>query len=272
MAKQYYDNKKFIRPEIIERLNQILFDTINFKLNDNKKIYPAEFHQDFNSLGYRCQEFTKTHDGKHVLFMGCSETQGSNHSLDEAWANILYKKISNDEKLSGYFNIASIGHGILYQFLILLNYIENYAKPDEIYFLIPETTRAFIIEYHEDPIKISHQNMPSSIENFTQEIISNTHFNSLAYLRILESFCNNSGINLIWSTWHPDSEKFYKVLNFKNYLLLNMQIIDDELKINFDKYSDDTKSVEYNLKKQDGHKGLWFHRYWADIFYKGRKK
>jgi hypothetical protein len=39
----------------------------------------------------------------------------------------------------------------------------------------------------------------------------------------------------------------------------------------FEQHEDKTKTVKYNLTKNDGHKGLVFHRYWAEKFYEARE-
>ena len=51
-----------------------------------------------------------------------------------------------------------------------------------------------------------------------------------------------------------------------------MKNIDDYIIRNYDKYANLNKSLQYNLKKSDGHRGLVFHRYWAEKFYENRQK
>ena len=41
---------------------------------------------------------------------------------------------------------------------------------------------------------------------------------------------------------------------------------------NYDKYANSNKSLQYNLRKSDGHRGLVFHKYWAEKFYENRQK
>lgn len=263
----------------IKHLNTILFNSLSMKfttydkiLEDGSFLYDTKYWHDFNVLKFRSEEFKKIHDGKHILFMGCSETEGSNHGLDETWAFILYNKIKLNEKLSGYFNISKIGVGIDLQILNLLEYIDKFSKPDEIFFLVPETIRSFNTVKNENlNIEINYTNFHGREDEYETEIISDTHLKNIIFLRFLESFCKNSNIKLIWSTWNPELENVFLQLNFENYLNLNCNFMDEIIKKNFELYADQNKSVEYNLMKKDGHKGLFFHNYWATMFYNRRE-
>lgn len=261
----------------VYNMNEILFNPIKNKHSNYKKHYNEKQWREFNNLEYRCDEFKKEHDGKHILFMGCSETQGSNHGLDEAWAYILYTKIAKDEKLSGYFNISQTGHGIPFQILTMMQYIDNYGKPDEIIFLTPDGTRSFIMydnrkngTYQLSPVNMAYC-IDENIENFTENELLNVNFNSILLMKFLESFCKQSKIELIWSTYNSDFSYIIEKMNFNNYFSLNIEKFNKNLLNEFDKYADKSKSIEYNLLKSDGHKGLVFHNYWAEKFYDKRK-
>ena len=52
-----------------------------------------------NSHGYRCDEFTTNHKGKHVLFSGCSNTYGVGLKKEEVWAYKVYNKINKTEEI-----------------------------------------------------------------------------------------------------------------------------------------------------------------------------
>ena len=65
----------------------------------------------FNSLGYRSDEFTKFHDGEHILFAGCSETEGMGGALESCWSYMTYKKLSETKNVSGFFNLSKGGWG-----------------------------------------------------------------------------------------------------------------------------------------------------------------
>jgi hypothetical protein len=247
---------------------ELIFKPMSKNNDYERKHYDEKTYSEFNSFGYRCENFTKDHDGKHILFMGCSETQGTPDTLDDAWAYILYKKISENEKLSGYYNIAHIGEGITIQLLQLMEYIENFGKPDEIYLLAPESYRTILCS-KQHPFYSS--NIRSNEENYTDQDFINAHGNTTISLRFLESYCLSSNIKLIWSTWYEEEEDLFSFYGFNNFFSLDMKNIESIIKDNFIKYQDKTKSVYSNLNKIDGHKGLVFHKYWAEKFYEIRQ-
>lgn len=257
----------------ISELNNFLKQTIYCQFTDSKKEYPEGIYDhEFNSAGYRCDEFTSIHEEKHIVFMGCSETQGCNQGLDETWAYILYNKILEKEKLSGYFNIAVIGDSILRQVFSLFNYIEKYGKPKEIYFLAPDALRTLFYATKNFTFVAHNLDYPRPGEHFEKNELLNAFFQNVLHLKSLEEFCKNSDIKLIWSTWSEVYEDIFENLGFKNFFNLNMKNVDDYIIENYDKYANSNKSLQYNLRKSDGHRGLIFHRYWAEKFYENRQK
>lgn len=233
----------------------------NFLYSNPKNFYDEEFHKDFNNFNFRSDEFIKNHDKKHLLFMGCSETQGSNHSLEETWSYILYKKINQNKEFSGYFNIAVNGSGLQIQFMILLEYIKNFGKPDQILLLLPETLRPIGYDFN----NFKQENL-SSNKDLPKDIV-NSHLTDIMLLKIFECFCKLNNIKFLWSSWCDEEESLLSFYNFENYFSMNMSNIQNVIVNNFDEFSDNTKSLSYNLKKSDGHKGVWFHNYWASKFY-----
>lgn len=255
-----------LKENTLGNINHKLFvDLENIKFKDLDH-YQKKYHNEFNSQGFRSDEFITNHKGKHILFMGCSETQGSNHDLQEAWAYILYNKISKKCKTSGYFNIALIGQSILTEILIMLSYVEKYGYPDEMYFLAPETSRNMI--YLEDDVNnFVSVNMNQDYEMFNTETIMNSYLNSLIYLKFLESFCLSNNIKLVWTTWYNDELDLLDKMKFKYFFKLDIPNNENKILQILEKYQDMTKSIKFNLIKEDKHKGLVFHNYWADQFY-----
>jgi hypothetical protein len=87
---------------------------------------------------YRCDEFTKDHDGKHVIFAGCSFTSGEALEPEETWAYKTHQRMSGT---SGYYNIGVSGLSITDIVDQIFKYIYNYGNPDEIYILFPNASR-----------------------------------------------------------------------------------------------------------------------------------
>tara|TARA_R110001606_G_scaffold17539_1_gene67852 strand:- start:355 stop:1260 length:906 start_codon:yes stop_codon:yes gene_type:complete len=94
-----------------------------------------------NSHGLRCDELTKQHDGKHILFAGCSVTFGEGVPLEHTWAHKTYTKISEKEKTSGYYNIAQSGSSSNWIIIQVLKYIRDYGVPDVLFINFPDATR-----------------------------------------------------------------------------------------------------------------------------------
>ena len=96
----------------------------------------SEFYS-INSHGLRSDEFITNHDGKHILFAGCSNTFGLGNFLEDVWSYKVYKEIEKNEKVSGYFNIGSPGatiSEISYQIFV---YCKDYGYPDTVFINLP---------------------------------------------------------------------------------------------------------------------------------------
>jgi hypothetical protein len=248
-------------------LNDRIINSFSIRSNDGADHYAQEHKNEFNSFGFRSDEFTNKHNGKHILFMGCSETQGSNEDLDSCWAYILYNKIKREENVSGYFNIAYIGSGIIPQIIKAQEYIKRFGKPDEIFFLSPEPYRS--ISYSKTILRVQHSNVTPEVDSECNisDMLEMFSYNA-SIVQIFESFCDILNIKLIWSTWASYEEDIFDGYNFSNYFNLHMKNV--SLENLYELYADESRTMESNFIKKDGHKGIVFHRYWADKFYEER--
>jgi hypothetical protein len=100
-----------------------------------------------NSFGLRCDEFTKEHDGKHVVFGGCSISFGDGLPDEYSWTRIVYDTLGSKEKLSGYFNLSFPGASNIFIFLQALKYIQIWGCPDLLILNLPDSEREF---YHSE--------------------------------------------------------------------------------------------------------------------------
>ena len=249
-------------------VNSKAFSQFHIDEKDGLSHYDKKYEKEFNSFGFRSNEFINAHKDKHILFMGCSETQGSNEDLLSCWAYILHQKINETEKTSGYFNIASVGSGIIPQIIKAHEYIKRFGKPDHIFFLCPEPYRTIQYSHNADSVIYSNITPSVGVENNVSDI-ANTFAYNFIILRMFELFCKNLNIELTWSTWANFEERIFEEYGFLNYFSLKMN--DLSLEDLYNKYSDSTKSFEHNFIKGDKHKGIVFHRYWANMFYRDFK-
>ena len=126
---------------------------------------------------YRCDEFTKEHNGKHVIFAGCSFTAGEALEKEETWAYKVHQKMQGT---SGFFNIGVSGLSVTDIIDQVLKYIHNYGNPDEIYILFPNASRD--LEYCGHEYK------------YTELMI----WRSYSWLH---EYCKSHGIKLYSFTW-----------------------------------------------------------------------
>ena len=156
-----------------------------------------------NSYGCRSEEFISSHDGLHVLFTGCSVTYGDGLYVEETWPKLVSDKINENVKTSGYFNLAAPGTSISYATMMIYRYIEEFGKPDIIFFNMPTAGRFFSVE--EDPktrkidVVISVDSPGSKMPEHSLALSSAIHFEMY---HMLEKYCKESNIRLISFSWH----------------------------------------------------------------------
>jgi hypothetical protein len=163
--------------------NNFIVATLNN--NMKKDILKTGIDYNLNSKNFRCDEFIKNHDKKHILFAGCSNTFGEGVEYEKTWAYRLYKEICKEELLTGYFNLGVSGASI-FEILVNVNrYIREYSMPDAIFLLLPEIERD--IRYFKNP-EISLTTIISELYNQLQLLCekTNTVLISTSWLNIDE--------------------------------------------------------------------------------------
>jgi hypothetical protein len=263
---QYIDERNKIIEKNFLAVDNLIFNPLNYHWDiwDDRNAYIKKYQYEFNSHLFRSDEFTKNHNGKHILFMGCSETQGCNDGLEDTWAYILYKKISLSEKTSGYFNIAKCGSSIYLQISIFLNYIDLFGIPDEIYFLAPGSDRNLL--YSADNKTIEHKSFFLHGEENHERLV-NSFSSNVIHMNMFEKICDLLKIKIVWSTWSNQDEDIFVKLPFKNFFTLNMRANDYSTAKYLDKYINPKEDLGSQLHKTDGHRGKAWHNYWAEEFY-----
>lgn len=142
-----------------------------------------------NSLNYRSDEFTKDHDGMHVLFVGCSITFGQGLPLDVTWPKIVYDHLSNGSKLSGFFNLGHPGITRLQILSQMYEYINSYGIPDLIVANLPDTFRQF------------------AKDSISEKVILDVKDAFSASANILADFLDLVGSRIVYTSW--SNENFY---------------------------------------------------------------
>jgi hypothetical protein len=226
-----------------------------------------QYNKDF----FRSDNFKRVHDGKHILFSGCSETEGVGGNIEDAWPHILYNKISETEKCSGFFNLAKSGWGWNRIITNALIYFKKYGYPDAYFIMLPNHQRRFYYEvnkfsdedfiYKEKPAEMRTSNRKEYLEDFINFLISWKTFIEL---------CKTNKVKLFFSTWDVLDSNNIKDINLDGFIEIPY---DDGKLDSFTKdYYKKNKIKKDDNKKRDGHRGRVVHHYWAEEFYKKYKE
>lgn len=152
-----------------------------------------------NSSGLRCDEFTTTHEGDHLLFTGCSVTAGEGLPLEFVWAKKTYDDIASQKKVSGYFNIAAPGMSIMEIIIQTYRYIDLYGNPDCIFINFPDPDREY---YYLSSFDVRHSDATKGIID-PMSLVNISRINDLVVgmYDSLYLYCASNGIKLLTTTW-----------------------------------------------------------------------
>ena len=231
----------------------------------------------YNYLGFRSEEFTRDHSGEHILFAGCSETEGVGGNLDSVWSYIVYSELSKNNKVSGFFNLARYGWG--YDIIIqnIMCYIKDYGKPNKIFILFPNLGRFYNwSDKQEDDLENFEYrgNVPNNIDEDTLKpwmrkislAEQRSHVITFTMLiKLFEEYCLSNSIDLYWSTWDNEDRENYTTIDiFKNFIPI--QDVKTFIENNSDLFLKEIKPRKDWHEKRDGHRGYAFHYNWARSF------
>jgi hypothetical protein len=279
--------KKEIEPKILQlnftQLSNDFFeeDLTTINENDSKEftlhhieklrgvIDKKDINYKLNKYNYRSDEFFIKHEKQHVLFMGCSETQGIGGNLEECWSYMLYEKLKYEFNLSGYFNIGIAGSSIIQQIMNYYKYELLFGKPKTIFLLVPDVFRGYMINSNNNYVK--HSTAMFSEKMISEEIYFQFFINSILAIRQFELYCKSNNIKLLWSSWYQPESLMFNEFKFNNFFPMYSENISPEQM--YEKYPEYRKynDMSKDLHKRDMHNGVLFHRYWANMFLKRLK-
>lgn len=224
----------------------------------------------YNNEYFRCDDFTDEHSGTHILFAGCSQTEGMGAPLETTWAKLLYNDLKDNNIIDGYFNIARAGFGwqkIISNFLI---YEKRYGTPEYLFILLPDVSRMFQwdLESHSWSYTQKSPDFNDDIdERFNKSLSESEHRKAFidfaAGWSLFESYCKAKNINLLWSTWdYEENENLRRFLNLDNYVELGTEGLDKYIK----HVRPDGKLEKFDLFRRDGHLGILPNQYWYILF------
>lgn len=164
---------------------------------------------------FRCDQYTKNHDGLHILFMGDSFAQGDGLEKEEVWCYKTYKKIFDLQKTSGYFNIGISGGSNYESIDKFFKYCSLYGNPDIIFFILTETIRdSYMVPGKFYRVGLADNEYRHAIN--TNEGIKMFSENVYSYF---EKYCKFNNIKLYSFSWlksvnfHYDQPERYVMLD-----------------------------------------------------------
>lgn len=231
----------------------------------DKELWPKYFatrnkeilQKEINLNGYRSDNFIKTHKDHHVLFLGCSYTWGSGLFLEETWSKVLYNKIKQNKKMSGYFNLGYPGDSVLSQVVNAFKYCKSFGNPDVIFFNIPDLNRFYAYS----------KGANSIVKALTEENENGLiRFLSLQYYYMLDQYCNSNNIKLISFSWAYEGESIKKsgIQNFSSFNDMDT----DDMHLFIEKYKKDNPHDDaLDFARDNAHLGKAYHAYWANFIF-----
>jgi hypothetical protein len=256
---------------------------------DNTQLW-IDFPQDEyvpNKQGYRSDEFKKDHDGKHILFNGCSVTYGQGLYTKETWSYLLHQLIAKDEKVSGYYNIGTPGKSIFDIVASTFKYMDSYGNPDIIFLDLPDLNRFYALNSdnsHELDKPMGPQELFYALnENYRHSLVKRESTVSMfvhtlaiymyQYLMFLEVYCKSHNIELYIFSYVRGTDAFLELCNLDNYYSTTDQEGLAKIEQEVFEYSNSHKDDKFTMVARDGrHYGTGFHYVWANMLYDLRKK
>jgi hypothetical protein len=225
--------------------------SFNFWSGDFKKHNFWVKEEELNSLNFRSEEFIYEHKGMNIIFTGCSQTFGTGLLQEELWTFKLYNLIKENNKVSGYFNLATPGASIGHCVANLFKYFKKYGNPNVVFFNMPNTCRT----YH-----YNKKEMALHDGRFSDEHIDLFNVLSYQYYLMLELYCKTNNIKLFVFSWHENTNLLMRN-NFKNFIFISEQEISSFI---VNKYKNLKNAT---VARDNEHLGTGFHEYWTERIY-----
>ena len=265
---------------------------VNYPGQRHWKVLPIESADDdgevdyyYNSDCFRCDEFTSDHGKKHILFAGCSNTEGVGSPLDTVWTKMVHNELSKTEDVGGFYSISKSGFGWQKIITAFQTYVFKYGFPTHLFVLLPNIGRFF--EWNEDvncwyyvqrypgqndfgdlekrelkPTQL--QERPITLKEQREKFID-----FVITWKLFEQYCKSNNVKLIWSTWWPDDHHDLEMVEtFESFF----KIDNDKIQEFIMKVRPDGKINKHDFKRRDGHYGIVWHEYWAESFLNEAKR
>ncbi len=245
-------------------------------IDKNWKKYDNSVKYLYNSMGFRCDEFKKEHSDTHILFSGCSETEGVGDNIENNWSYLLFNKINQKIKTTGYFNLGKSSSGFNRIINDVIVYTQKYGKPDIIFILFPNIARW--TEWISDDVGYKsigvapNNNKKEKVDIDTTSIKQQRDLilQFVLLIRLLELYCKDNDIKLYWSSWDITEENNYNNLqsinSFNRFVNFNLELFINKILKEATEQEKIIKEKNY-IFRRDGHLGQVFHNHFAEKFF-----
>ena len=213
-----------------------------------------------NSLNFRSDEFLTTHNGKHFLFAGCSNTFGYGLKKEEMWSSKFISLVEESgEVVSGNFNISVPGISVFEIVTNAMKYCYNYGNPEVIFIQLQNTARFYGL--NPDDGLFRHSIINESKDSSVLAMSKILEIYAYQYLLMLELFCKSNGIKLFIFSW-DDRGFFSEVPELDNFYCVEPENLVEAISIYIDNNPKDKYAITARDKK---HPGTATQEYWANL-------
>lgn len=274
-----FDRISYYQDETFHYLDELPVEVID----EDKKSWKVSYR--YNKNWYRCDPFTKDHDGLHVLFAGCSNTEGVGQDIENTWSHMLYNELSKDYKMSGYFNIGKGGYGWQKIISATMNYIRDYGKPDVLFINHPNLIRDYYwipsMESWNYAQKLPYEKVHAGKKNWNNspemDIYEEIKFYrwptiedlrnyfpdwAIAWFTFIE-YCKSLGIKVLWTTWDYQERTNIENLEIFSDTFFRLQPPSSEWIV---EQRPNGKVFDGDISARDGHPGYLIQLRWKEMF------
>lgn len=223
----------------------------------------------YNKDWFRSDHFKKEHEGLHIVFSGCSNTEGIGQNIEDTWSYMLYQQISQQHKTSGYFNLGRSGTG--WQKIVnnFRNYVNLYGAPDYLFLIHPNLLRGYRW-VNKGPHQFIGWEL-YQLNPWQEQVnrVEDIEFHRNAFpvwvmtWKLFTDYCESIGTKIVWSTWDQ----------WENNNIINSNLFNDNFLMMTEPSQEDLMTKYYDLldredaiEARDGHDGYIHHTHWYLAF------
>jgi hypothetical protein len=222
-----------------------------------------KFNEDF----FRCDNFKKDHDGLHVVFSGCSNTEGIGSNIEDTWSHMIYSDLSKITKTSGYFNLAKGGAGTQNIVSNFTKYVEKFGAPDLLMILHPNILRNYRWKQQKQKWEFDQESPANSAGKEFEEYYNkylNEILNWIVEWNLFIKYCESIGTKIICCTWDAKEEKNIIEMELFRDTFLPLPAVSQEL---IKEFCPDGKCGKGMINARDVHPGKIFHKNVYNVFW-----